>query len=233
MNYRLIKQGEADMVDWEVLQHNLKEILLNGEKEQGVALSRATLLQGITPFDYFEKCIAPTLADIGKMFESLEIFLPELIISAEIVQQINDEVINPSINESKSNELISSGKVLLATVKGDLHDIGKNMVGLMLKVNGFEVVDLGINIEPMEIVIASEREKVDIIGMSSLLTTCLPYMKDVFDLLQAKKIRDRYSVIIGGAAPNADFAKKVGADGYGKSAAEAVAICSQIIANRN
>lgn len=217
------------MIDWEALQHQFQEILLRGDTEQGVALAKATLIQGSTPVDFFEKCIAPTLARIGKMFETLEIFLPELIISAEIVQKITDEVINPAVKASKSSALISSGKVLLATVKGDLHDIGKNMVGLMLKVNGFEVVDLGINVEPIEIMIASEREKVDIIGMSSLLTTCLPYMKDVFDLLEAKQIRDKYGVIIGGAAPNGDFAKAVGADGYGKSAAEAVTICTQII----
>lgn len=220
------------MIDWKELQSKLQEILLNGDKEQGVALARATLLQGVTPVDFFEKCMAPTLANIGKMFEILEIFLPELITSAEIVQKINEEVIDPSIKESGSSGLISSGKVLLATVKGDLHDIGKNMVALMLRINGFEVVDLGINVGPMEIVSAAEKEKVDIIGMSSLLTTCLPYMKDVFDFLGEKGIRNKFGVIIGGAAPNAEFAKRVGADAYGKSATEAVTICTQIIAKR-
>jgi 5-methyltetrahydrofolate--homocysteine methyltransferase len=104
------------------------------------------------------------------------------------------------------------------------------MVVLMLKVNGFEVVDLGTNVSPSEIVARAENEGVDIIGMSSLLTTCLPYMKDVFDYLDGKDASGDYAVIMGGAATTPEFAKQVGADGYGHSAAEAVALCQKIMA---
>ena len=142
---------------------------------------------------------------------------------------MNDEVINPAIDAAQSKKIEALGKVLLATVQGDLHDIGKNMVGLMLKVNGFDVVDLGTNVSPSDIVNRANEEKVDIIGMSSLLTTCLPYMKDVYDYLEGKGIRNQYAVIIGGAATTPNFADDVGADGFGHSAAEAVTLCQKIM----
>jgi 5-methyltetrahydrofolate--homocysteine methyltransferase len=220
------------MTDWLLLQQDMENTLLNGNVEHGISMANLTLEQGVTPLEFFQNCIIPSLAKIGKMFEDLEIFLPELVIAAETVQQINEVVIKPAIEARKTEESISAGKVLLATVKGDLHDIGKNMVALMLRINGFEVIDLGINVDPTEIVHKAEVEQVDMIGMSSLLTTCLPYMKDVIDFLDQKSMRGQYHVIIGGAAVNPDFCRQIGADEFGKSATEAVTICKNVMSNK-
>lgn len=217
------------MSNLDAVQEELLELLLDGDADKAVALTRETLEKGTGPTQYFEKCIAPSLEIVGKRFETLDIFLPEMVTAAEVVQQINDEVINPAVEASQAEKIAPTGKVLLATVQGDLHDIGKNMVALMLKVNGFEVIDLGTNVSPSEIVQQAEREKVDVIGLSALLTTCLPYMKDVYDYLDGKGNRDEFAVIIGGAATTPEFAGGVGADGHGSSAAEAVEICQGLM----
>jgi len=218
------------MSNLEKVQQEFLEILLAGDTDKAVALAKETLDGGTAPTEFFETCISPSLEEIGKRFETLDIFLPEMVTAAEVVQQVNDDVISPAVEDSQSEGITSAGKVLMATVQGDLHDIGKNMVVLMLKVNGFEVVDLGTNVTPSEIVERAESEAVNIIGMSSLLTTCLPYMKDVFDYLDGKDTRDQYAVIMGGAATTPEFSKEMGANGYGHSAAEAVALCQKIMA---
>ncbi|MCJ7733223.1 MAG: cobalamin-dependent protein, partial [Anaerolineales bacterium] len=182
-----------------------------------------------TPTEFFENCIAPTLQEVGKKFETLDIFLPEMVTAAETVEVVNTEVINPAVADSLSEVYRPLGKVLLATVQADLHDIGKNMVGLMLKVNGFEVIDLGTNVSPSEIVARAEFENVDIIGMSALLTTCLPYMKDVCNYLEGKGIRDKYAVIIGGAATTPKVMEDMGANAYGSSAADGVSKCKLLL----
>ena len=170
------------------------------------------------------------MVEIGKRFEKLEIFLPERDMAADIVQQIKTEIIQSALVSKEGRDAMSSnlGKVAPRSVQGDLHDIGKNMVALMLKVNGLDVTDLGTNVAPSEIVERAEQENVDIIGMSSLLTTCLPYMKDTVDYLKARGIHEKYAVIIGGAAPTAKFARTFGADGQRHSAAEAMRMCKEI-----
>jgi len=216
-------------INWEDKQASLLDSLLKGNSDDAVALARATLEDGASPAEFFERCITPVLVEVGNRFETLEIFLPEMMIAAEIVQAINDEVINPALkHDSTATRSEPQGKVLLATVQGDLHDIGKSMVGLLLKVNGFEVIDLGIDVAPATIVEEAEKQAVDVIGMSALLTTCLPFMKDTVDYLVETGMRDKYNVIIGGAAPTADFAEKIGADAFGNSAAEAVSICRKL-----
>ena len=218
------------MSNLEKVQKDFLEILLAGDSDKAVSLAKEVLDGGTAPTEFFETCISPSLEEIGKRFETLDIFLPEMVTAAEVVQTVNDQVITPAVETSDSEGITSAGKVLMAAVQGDLHDIGKNMVVLMLKVNGFEVVDLGTNVSPSEIVERAESEDVNIIGMSSLLTTCLPYMKDVFDYLDGKSTRDKYAVIMGGAATTPEFSEEMGANGYGHSAAEAVALCQKIMA---
>jgi methylmalonyl-CoA mutase cobalamin-binding domain/chain len=220
------------MDSWDILQPQFEEHLLAGNTDEALALARNALAQGVQPFDFFQECISPSLAHIGSMFEDLDIFLPELVTAAEVVEAVNVEVINPAIEASPTGQSTSSGKVLLATVQGDLHDIGKNMVALILKVNGFEVVDLGTNAAPIDIVAQAEAQQVDVIGLSALLTTCLPYAKDVVDFLEGKDIRDQYPVIIGGAATTPEYADDMGANGHGISAAEAVALCRSIVSTQ-
>lgn len=217
------------MSDWGTIQPQFIDLMLAGDEEAAIKMAKDSLAGGSTPVEFFENCIAPSLQEVGKRFETLDIFLPEMVTAADTVEAVNTEVINPAVAESNEGASMSLGKVLLATVQGDLHDIGKNMVGLMLKVNGFEVIDLGTNVSPSDIVSRAEQEEVDIIGMSALLTTCLPYMKDVGDHLVGKGIRDKYEVIIGGAAATPDVMEEMGANAYGSSAADGVKKCKMLL----
>lgn len=216
-------------IQWEDVKKEFLNSLLCEDEEKAIEIAVATLANGVSAQRFFESCITPVMIEIGDKFTRLDIFLPEMVAAAEIVQSVNKKVIQPQIEKLKIKKIESKGKVLLATIQGDLHDIGKNMVNLMLTVNGFEVVDLGTDVPPSEIVSKAEMEDVDIIGMSSLLTSCLPYMKDVIDLLGTKGLRDKYKVIIGGAAPNAEFSKKIGVNAQGHTAAEAVSICINLM----
>jgi trimethylamine corrinoid protein len=226
-----------EQINWESLQEDFLNILLNSEVERALSMTRETLAKRGNPAEFFERCITPALEEIGNRFERLEIFLPEMVEAAEIVELINKQVIQPGITTAQQGNIETEqttpkGKVLLATVQGDLHDIGKSMVALMLKVNGFAIHDVGIDVSPTEIVERAQQEEVDIIGLSSLLTTCLPYMKDVIDFLQGMGTRDNYAVIVGGAAVTPQFAEQIGADAYGRSAAEAAKICDKIMNSR-
>ena len=224
-------------VDWTVIRDHFLSILLAGESDQACSLARSALSEGIDPIEFFERCITPTLEEIGKRFENLTIFLPEMIEAAEIVEIINQEIIQPQIEALRKGSPVKDqsgqlGTVLLATVKGDLHDIGKNMVALMLKVNRFDVIDMGIDVAPSDIVKRAVQENVDIIGLSSLLSTCLPYMKDVVDNLEMQGLRMKYPVIIGGAATTPMLVDQIGVNAYGRSAADAVCICKQLVAKK-
>jgi methylmalonyl-CoA mutase cobalamin-binding domain/chain len=226
-----------DKSEWKVHRDKFLEILLNADSENALLMAQQMLEKGIKPEYIFENCITPTLEEIGNRFEKLEIYLPEMIEAAEIVEMINQDVIEPKIKSEIGQDRFGDrvdvkGKILLATVQGDLHDIGKSMVALMLRVNGFKVYDIGIDVSPTEIVDRAQQVDADIIGLSSLLTTCLPYMKDVVDFLEGVGIRRKYAVIIGGAAVTPQFADEIGADAYGRSAAEAAIICDKIMNSR-
>ncbi len=217
--------------DWQALTNDFVDLLLAGQEAPAIERTRSALEQGASPQDFFQFVITPALEEIGRRFEELEIFLPELAISGETVQAISETVINPALAIA-SQEQSRQGTVVLGTVQGDLHDIGKNMVGLMLSVHGFKVIDLGTNVPPAEIVQRAEKEGADIIAMSALLMTCLPYMKDVLDRLVALGLRSKYAVIIGGAPTSPEVARAFGADAYGASAAEAVRISRELMAAR-
>lgn len=215
--------------DWEALKDHWIELLISGDKTRAVAQASALLAEGVGPLEFFQKIITPALEEIGRLFEELEVFIPELTIAGETVQTISDQIINPAL-ATAAQEHERTGTVILGTVKGDLHNIGKNMVALMLGVHGFNVIDLGTDVPPAEFVTRAEKDHADIIGLSALLTTTLPYMKDVLDRLVALGLRDKYRVIIGGAPTSPEVAHRYGADAYGANAVEAVRICRELMA---
>lgn len=214
-------------IDWNAIQADFLECLLGDQRLEAKVIAQKALNAGASPSDFFENCITPVLTEVGNRFETLDIFLPEMVNASEIVKEVNQEVIQPAIKALGKQNLASAGKVLMATIEGDLHDIGKNIVCAMLDVSGFEVIDMGANVSAYDLVDRSEQMHVEIIGLSSLLTSCLPYMKDVIDLLKIKGIREHYFVMIGGAAPTETFAKEIGADAQGHTAAEAVRLCKK------
>lgn len=213
------------------LQERLRQAITQGDKAAGVQLARETLDQQVTPVELFQTVIEPVLADIGDRFARLEIFLPELMKAGLVIKAMQKEVLEPAIR-AQSSEAMNLGRVVIGASQGDIHDIGKNMVSLMLQVNGFTVTDLGTNVSPRAFIEAAQREQADIIAISSLLTPSMPYIKDVINLLVGYHLRDKFLVVAGGAAVTRDWAASAGVDGFGEDAVEAVQVCRQLLAER-
>ena len=206
----------------------LLDCMMDGDDETGVEITRAAIEGGMDPLDIVQKCLVPILDDIGEQFSRLELFLPDLVMAADVAKAVKDEIREHLLSNSDSNE--SAGKVVIGTVQGDVHDIGKNIVATLLEVNGFEVFDLGNDVKPFDFIETAKKEKADIIALSSLLTTSMPYMVDVLKNLNGLGIRDQFKVIVGGGPVSAEWAKEIGADGYSTDANEAVELCKNIIA---
>ena len=219
------------MADHEQLIEEMIEILL-AEETDPVAWAQGRLDGGIEAIDFFDGVFTPAMAAIGDKFAKLEIFLPELIDSAEKAQAISREVLAPAFQAAGTGTQ-TKGRIVLCTVQGDLHDIGKNMVSLMLQVNGFEVIDLGINVPPREALKKAQEVDADILGLSALMTTSQPYMKEAVELRDGFGLKDDFAVIVGGAPITAEYTAQIGADAFGKSAVEAVERCSALMDQRS
>jgi methanogenic corrinoid protein MtbC1 len=215
----------------QALQAQLKAAINDGDEQAGVVLAQAALADGITPVVLFRDVIQPVLQDIGDAFARLDVFLPDLMRAGLVVKAMQLEVLEPAIRDSGS-ENASAGTVVIGTAQGDIHDIGKNMVALMLQVNGFKVVDLGTNVSPQTFIDAARRERADIIAMSSLLTPTLPYIKDLVKRLESLEERKRYLVVAGGAPITREWTQTAGLDGFGEDAMEAVALCQGLMRQR-
>jgi methylmalonyl-CoA mutase cobalamin-binding domain/chain len=156
-----------------------------------------------------------------------------LIDAADTARAVSEQVIQPHIAEQREGVSIVRGKIVLGTVLGDLHDIGKNMVSLMLQVNGFDVLDLGVNVAPRAFFDKAREVGADIVGLSSLMTTSMPYMREVIALRDGLGSRDDFSVIVGGAPVTADYSQAIGADSFGRDAMEAVTECLALMDRRS
>lgn len=167
---------------------------------------------------------------VGDKFEALECFLPELIIVADAMEQSMD-IIRPQLDKLNI-ALGSSGTIVIATLQGDIHDIGRNIAAVMLKASGFQVIDLGHDIKPDVIIQKAEQLHADVIGLSSLLTTSLPFSKDLINLLKEQKIREKYKVVMGGGAVTPDYVEKIGADGFAGDAANGVRLIRKMLSEK-
>ena len=204
----------------------LLDCMMDGDDETGVEITRATIEAGTDPLDIVQKCLVPILDDIGEQFARLELFLPDLVMAADVAKAVKDEIREHLLNNSGE----AAGKVVIGTVQGDVHDIGKNIVATLLEVNGFEVFDLGNDVKPFDFIETAKKEKADIIAMSSLLTTSMPYMVDTLKNLNGLGVRDQFKVIVGGGPVSEEWAKEIGADGYSNDANEAVELCKKLMA---
>ena len=211
-----------------VFIEQLKAAIEEGSAEDGSALARQAMVEGVTPLEFFSQVVQPILVELGDAFSRLDVFLPDLMKAGMVVKAIQKNVLDEETRKSNLADT-SRGKVVIGTCQGDIHDIGKSMVALMLQVNGFNVIDLGVNVSPQAFIETAQHEKADIIAMSSLLTTSLPFIKDVDNRLSAFNLRSQFKVIAGGAAINPEWASTVGLDGFGRDAVEAVEICSQLM----
>jgi len=195
------------------------------EGDPGVKeLVQQALEQGIEPTRIVVEGLTAGMKVVGQKFESKEYFIPDMLASAETVGTAMD-ILAPHLAKTGVEP---KGKILMATVKGDLHDIGKNIVVIILKGAGYEVTDLGADVPSDKIVEVAKEGKPDIIGLSALLTTTMTAMKETIDALTQAGLRDKMKVVIGGAPTSADFATEIGADGYGADAFQAVRVIEEL-----
>ncbi len=211
-------------------KEQLGQAMKSGDIDLSVELAENALSKGISALD-ISKFLIAEIREIGDAFEKFEIFLPEMMMASDAMIAIM-KIIEPRLQEECSEEDLKAGNVLLATVKGDTHEIGKNIVKILFCANRFEVMDMGADVDSLEIVKTAEREGVDLIGLSALMTTTMPGQKEVIDILNIKGLRDKFKVIIGGAPTNQDWADKIGADGWTADAASAVLLAEKLLSSK-
>jgi trimethylamine corrinoid protein len=180
------------------------------------------LKEGIKPSDIIEKGMSPGMKEVGDRFARYEIYLPEMMMAAEAWESAM-KTLEPKLLES-GEERKKVGKVVIGTVKGDIHSIGKNIVGAMLKMNGFEVFDLGVDIAASAFVTKAEEVGADIIAASALMSTTIPQQKNIIEHLEARGARGNYRFLVGGGSTTQEWADSIGADGYGRTAGDAVTL---------
>ena len=199
---------------------------LKEEIEEGV---RILLDRGWTPYDVLTKALVAGMTIVGNDFRDGILFVPEVLLAANAMKA-GMAILKPLLAETGAPRM---GKMVIGTVKGDIHDIGKNLVGMMMEGAGFEVIDLGINNSVEKYLDAIDREEPDILGMSALLTTTMPYMKVVIDTMKEKGMREDYIVLVGGAPLNEEFGRAIGADAYCRDAAMAVETAKQFMSRKH
>ncbi|MEF2552992.1 B12-binding domain-containing protein [Aurantimonas sp. A2-1-M11] len=207
----------------------MKDDLYDGLREEIEEGTQILLERGWTPYDVLTRALVGGMQIVGEDFRDGILFVPEVLLSANAMKA-GMTILRPLLAETGAPK---QGKMVIGTVKGDIHDIGKNLVGMMMEGAGFEIVDLGINIDVDKYLAAIEDHQPEFLGMSALLTTTMPYMKVVIDTLVQKGMRDDVIVLVGGAPLNEDFANQVGADAYCRDAAVTVETARQLMARRH
>ncbi|CUH28525.1 Methionine synthase [Jannaschia seosinensis] len=218
----------SELSDDELVQQMFDD-LYDGLKDEIVEAVNILLERGWQPYDILTKALVGGMTIVGHDFRDGILFVPEVLLAANAMKG-GMAILKPLLAETDAPRV---GKMVIGTVKGDIHDIGKNLVSMMMEGAGFEVVDLGINNAVESYLEALRREKADILGMSALLTTTMPYMKTVIDTLTAEGIREDYIVLVGGAPLNEEFGRAIGADAYCRDAAVAVETAKEWMARKH
>jgi corrinoid protein of di/trimethylamine methyltransferase len=203
----------------------LYDAILNGDAKKAYAATQAALAAGVAPLQLISESMVPAMDEVGRLFEAEEYFVPELLLAGRAMRSALD-LLRPLL--AASGEKLST-RVVIGTVKGDLHDIGKNIVGSMLEGSGFEVIDLGTDVSPEKFVAAVKEQKPQIVCLSALLTVTMPAMKSIIDALETAGLRATVKVLIGGAPVTMQYAKEIGADGYSENASGAVGLVRNLL----
>jgi 5-methyltetrahydrofolate--homocysteine methyltransferase len=191
----------------------LSTAILEGDAEKAPKLVEKGLQEGLVPKDILDNGLVPGMNEVGIRFKAGDMFVPEVLMSADAMQA-SLQILRPELGASGAKLI---GKIVMGTVKGDLHDIGKNLVGMMCEGAGFEVIDLGFNVDPEKFIEAIKQHQPDIMGMSALLTTTMRAMAQTIKAIEEAGLRDRVKIMVGGAPVDAAFAERIGADGYGSN----------------
>ena len=205
----------------------LKRALIAADRDLALAATNRLIDGGVDPTTVLEEGMAVAMFDLGEMWKRGEVFLPEVVASAEVFKQCN-AIVEPVLLANRDPDAEANALVVLATVKGDLHDLGKNMVGAMLRTSGFDVMDLGKDVNADRIIEVIQEHTPTIVGLSALLTTTVPYQETVIKKVVAAGLRDQVKIMVGGAPVTPEWADKIGADGYANNAPEAVEIAKKL-----
>jgi 5-methyltetrahydrofolate--homocysteine methyltransferase len=203
----------------------LFDAVVSGDATAARAITQEALEAGVDPLTLVNQHMAPAMDEVGRRFERCDYFVPELLLSARAMKSTL-EIIRPLLVASGVE---SAGCVVVGTVKGDLHDIGKNLVAAMLEGGGFDVVDLGVNVSPERFVEAARDRKAKVIAMSALLTTTMLSMKNTIEAVRQAGLREHLTILVGGAPITEKFALEIGADAYGATAVDAVALARKAV----
>lgn len=206
--------------------NNLAELVINGNYAGAKDLTQKMIDNGNEPLEIINQGLMAGMNVVGVRFKAGDMFVPEVMMSAKAMST-GIELLKPLIADK---DMPSAGKVLIGTVKGDLHDIGKKLVVMMMESAGFEIIDLGVDIAPAAFVKAVKEHKPQVIGLSALLTTTMLSMKDTIEALKEEGLRDTVKIVVGGAPISQTFADEIGADGYAPDAAAATDLCRRLIA---
>lgn len=210
----------------EEIHKKLAQAVIDGEAEDAEALAKQALDLGLEPLECINEGLTKGIQYVGELFGEGECFLPELVLSADAMKAAL-EVLEPAMLGGKQREIV--GKVVLGTVQGDLHEIGKNLVSAMLTANGFQVVDLGVDVPISEFIKAINENNATIVGASALLTTTMKEQELLVDALEEAGLRKQVKVMIGGAPVNKEYSDQIGADGYAENAVSAVNLAFRLV----
>lgn len=213
------------MSEKETILHELYEAVLAGATEKAVKTAQTCIEEGIPPLQAIEEGMTLGIKEVGERFSRGEAYLPEMMMSAETMQAAL-AILTPYLKKGENKQ---GGKVLIGTVKGDVHDIGKNIAASLLAVNGFDIIDIGRDNACDNFIDEAERSEADIIGMSALLTTSLPMMNEVMSIMEEEGVREDYKVIIGGGPTSQEYCDEIGADGYATNAHDGVTVCKRLM----
>jgi len=214
-------------MDQHELLDDLKKAMVALDQEEVVSKTTMSLAEGVSPLEIIQNGLMPGLNEIGELFENEEIFLPELMKSAKVFQGAMD-LLRPKIQE-QGGGVEKKGTIVIGTVKGDMHYIGKDIVKLLMETAGFEVHDLGVDVDPFAFIVKADEVNADIIALSALLTTTLVGQKDIIEALEGQGKRNKFKVIVGGGAVTQDWSDEIGADGYAENAYGAIRLAKSFV----
>jgi corrinoid protein of di/trimethylamine methyltransferase len=217
-------------MDQKEILKNLSMAIMEGDEDKTKVYAHEALRSQMDPLKAVEQGLSKGMVTLGERFEKGEVFLPDLLIAADAFN-VAIELLKPAM-EAQKKQVVKAGTVLIGTVNGDVHGIGKNIVAIVLEANGFGVVDIGVDNPSLKFIEEAQKVKADVIGLSSLMTTTMPAQKEVIDILKEMDLRKKYFVIVGGGPVTKEWADKIGADGYARSAFQAVEVIKRLLSQK-
>jgi 5-methyltetrahydrofolate--homocysteine methyltransferase len=207
--------------------NEIRQAVIDGNAGAARELTNRALADKVDPLDIFQKSLIPAMDEVGRRMQVEEYYIPEVLLSARAMRT-SSEILKPLVAGNPDNK--PAGKVVIGTVRGDLHDIGKNLVAMMLEGASFEITDLGVNVTPDQFVAKVKEIKPNVVALSAMLTTTMMGMKDTIEAMKQAGVRDLVKVMVGGAPVNQRFAREIGADGYAADAATASDLAKKLVA---